>query len=218
MEKLRLVVFDVDGTLIKVKSSWQFLHRQIGTWDMGRKHAKLFLRGQISYEEWARLDASLWKNMPFDRVQEIMGSIQYTDGVREVITLLRNEGLKVVLLSAGLSVVTNMVRREIGVDCSYANELVVKNGFLTGEVKVNVAFGNKDGVLKSVLQEFGSGFDECAAVGDDETMIPLFDSVGLGIAFNPCTGTVEEHADVVVRGNDLRGVLPYLLVSKRLGF
>jgi len=53
--------------------------------------------------------------------------------------------------------------------------------------------------------------DECAAVGDDETLIPLFENVGLSIAFNPRSWVVEERADVVVKGDDLREVLPYLL-------
>jgi len=44
MKKLRLVVFDVDGTLVKVESSWQHLHEQLGTWDRGRKYAERFLQ------------------------------------------------------------------------------------------------------------------------------------------------------------------------------
>ncbi len=211
MKRLRLVVFDVDGTLIRINSSWRFLHQKLGTWERGSKYADQFFRGQISYEDWAKLDASLWKHTPLERIQKIIDNIPYTDGTFEVATLLKNEGLKVVLLSAGLSVVTDKVSREIGADDSYANELIVRDGFLTGEVKVNVSFENKDGVLCNILQKFGVASDECAAVGDDETMIPLFNSVGLGIAFNPRVETVEKQADIVVRGNDLRGVLPYLL-------
>jgi phosphoserine phosphatase len=117
----------------------------------------------------------------------------------------------VVLLSAGLSLATERINKEIGVDDSLANELIVKDGFLTGEVKVNVSFSNKDEALRPILQRFDVRIDECAAVGDDETMIPLFEKVGLRIAFNPRNKLVEEHADVVVRGNDLREVLPHLV-------
>ncbi|KPV61424.1 MAG: Phosphoserine phosphatase [Candidatus Bathyarchaeota archaeon BA1] len=211
MKKLRLVVFDVDGTLIRVESSWQHLHEQLGTWDRGRKYAEWFFQGLITYEDWARLDASLWRGLSLERVQRIVNDIPYTDGARDVITTLRRRGLVVVLLSAGLSIVADRIRGEIGVDDSLANELVVKNGFLTGEVKVNVSFRNKDEVLRRFLERFSVTLDECAAVGDDETLIPLFKKVGLGIAFNPRKKVVEKRADVVVRGNDLRQVLPYLL-------
>ncbi len=211
MKKLKLVVFDVDGTLTRAYSSWQYLHERLDTWDRGRRYAEQFHRGTITYEEWARLDASLWKDLPLKRVQQIIHNIPYADGAREVITTLRKAGFKVVLLSAGLSLATERINKEIGVDDSLANELIVKDGFLTGEVKVNVSFNNKDEALRSILQRFDAKIDECAAVGDDETMIPLFEKGGLRIAFNPRSKLVEEHADVVVRGNDLREVLGHLL-------
>ncbi|MBE0512550.1 HAD family phosphatase [Candidatus Bathyarchaeota archaeon] len=211
MKKLRLVVFDVDGTLMKAVSSWQFLHERLGTWDRGKQYAERFFRGVITYEDWARLDASLWRGLELGRVRRIVDSIPYTDGARDVITILRRNCFKVVLLSAGLSLVTERIEREIGVDGSLANDLKVENSLLTGEVKVNVSVDNKDTVLLRMLKKFNVGMDECAAVGDDETLIPLFEGVSLSIAFNPRSWVVEEKADVVVKGDDLREVLPYLL-------
>ncbi len=162
--------FDVDGTLIKSRSSWQFLHKKLGTWDIGNKHAEQFYAGLISYEDWARG----WTS-PFGKAHlnpKIIRDIPFTDGAPEVVTLLRNEGLKVFLLSAGLSVATDSVTKEIEVDGCCANELVVSDGLLTGDVKVNVPIGNKDLVLKTFLEEFDLTPNECSAVGDDETMIP----------------------------------------------
>lgn len=211
MKKPRLVVFDVDGTLTKIASSWQFLHEKLDTWNKGKHYAEQFFQGSITYEDWARLDSSLWKGLPLKKVQKIINDIPYTDGTREVITTLRGDGLKVVLISAGLSLVTKRIGREIGVDDSSANELKVKNGLLTGEVKVNVSVHNKDKVLLRMLKKFNLKVDECAAVGDDETLIPLFERVGLSIAFNPLSWMVEEQADVVVKSEDLREVLPLLL-------
>jgi Haloacid Dehalogenase superfamily, subfamily IB, phosphoserine phosphatase-like len=211
VKKLRLVVFDVDGTLTKVVSSWQFLHERLGTWDKGKKYAEQFFRGVITYEDWARLDASLWRGLKLGRVRQIVDSIPYTNGAQDVIATLRGNGFKVVLLSAGLSLVTERIEREIRLDGSSANELKVVNGLLTGEVKVNVSVDNKDTVLLSMLKKFNLGIDECAAVGDDETLIPLFEGVSLSIAFNPRSWLVEEKADIVVKSDDLREILPYLL-------
>ncbi|KPV63715.1 MAG: Phosphoserine phosphatase [Candidatus Bathyarchaeota archaeon BA2] len=215
MKGPRLVVFDVDGTLTKVTSSWQFLHEKLGTWDKGRQYAEQFSRGAITYDYWARLDASLWTGLKLETVQKIVDGMPYTDGAREVITTLRSRGLKVVLISAGLSLVTERIKKEIGVDDSLSNDLKVENGFLTGQVEVKVSVHNKSAVLGRMLGKFNFGMDECAAVGDDETLIPLFERVGFSIAFNPRSLVVEERADVVVKGDDLREVLPYLLGQKR---
>lgn len=211
MKRLKLVVFDVDGTLVKIVSSWQFLHEKLGTWDEGKRHAEQFLRGAITYNDWAKLDASLWTGLKFQRIQQIFDDLSYTDGAKEVVATLRRKGLKVILLSAGLSLVTKKVEKEIDADGAIANELKVKNGLITGEVGVHVSVNDKDKVLQRILKKFDLMMEECAAVGDDETLIPLFERVGLSVAFNSRSEIVKNKADFVVEGVDLRGVLPLLL-------
>jgi phosphoserine phosphatase len=183
MKNLKLVVFDVDGTLMKAHS-WQFLHEALGTWNEGQRYAELFFGGRLTYEEWAQLDASLWQGLPLERVKKIINAMPYTYGSRETVSTLREKGFVVFLLSAGLSLVTERINREIRVDGYLANDLIVRNGFLTGKVKVNVSFYNKDGVLSRVLPTWNLTMEDCISVGDDLTLIPLFEKVGLSIAFN----------------------------------
>ncbi len=211
MKKPRLVVFDVDGTLIRIVSSWQFLHEKLGTWDKGRQHAEQFFRGAINYEDWARLDASLWTGLELQKIQQMFDGLSYTEGAKEVVATLRRKGLKVILLSAGLSLVTKKVEREVNADDAIANELKVENGLVTGDVRVHVSVNNKDKVLQRILRKLDLKMEECAAVGDDETLIPLFKRVGLSIAFNSRSEIVKNEADFVVEGGDLRRVLPLLL-------
>jgi len=208
--RLRLIIFDVDGTLIPVRSSWQYLHKKLGTWNRGRKYAQLFFEGRISYEDWARLDASLWRGIPIARVRQIVRRIPYVRGAPSTIRVLKERGYRIVLLSAGLSVITDRISRELGVDGAIANELLVRDGVLTGEVNVQVSFHNKDQALQRLLPRFGVDVKECAAVGDDETMIPLFRRVGLAIAFNPQSPIVERNAHVTVRSENLQDILPHL--------
>jgi phosphoserine phosphatase len=212
MNQYKLVVFDVDGTLMKTLS-WRHLHKALGTWNQGRKYFEQFLHGRITYEQWACLDAALWRGQPLRKIRRIVNSMPYTNGAQEVLATLRRKGFKVLLLSAGLSFVTERIRKEIGVDAALANELIAKNGYLTGEVKVNVTFNNKHEALRSMLKKFNTKTNECIAVGDDETLIPLFKKVGLAIAFNPRSKEVEKHADIVVKSDNLRSVLPHILTS-----
>jgi len=211
MAQLRLVVFDVDGTLLKVRSSWQHLHEALGTWDKGKQYAEQFSQGLISYEEWAELDAFLWRGQPLEKVKLIIGGMPYTLGAEEVITALRKGGFRVVLLSAGLSLVTERIEREIGVDYALANDLIVEDGVLTGDVKVNVPLDGKLDALQRIAGQFGVKLEECAAVGDDEGLVPVFEHVGLGIAFNPQDERLEKLARVIVKNGDLRHVLPHIV-------
>ena len=139
--------------------------------------------------------------------------MQYTDGAKETIPALRDEGFKVFLLSAGLSLVSERIDREIGVDGYLANELSVKAGLLTGDVKVNVSYRKKDEALIRILPEWNLEIENCVAVGDDPTLLPLFEKTGLSIAFNPIDESIAKAADYVVKDDDLRRILQYILVK-----
>jgi phosphoserine phosphatase len=209
---IRLVIFDVDGTIFQVYS-WQYIHEKLGTLPQAKRHFDQFLENQISYEEWAQQDVALWKNQPLERIQKIISQMPYTRGAIDTLTSLKRNNVEIFLLSAGLTQVAERIQKEIGINRFLANTLVTKDGCLTGEVEVNVSFYSKDRHLQKILDEFNVTVQECAAVGDDPTLVPLFKKVALAIAFNPATKAVEEHADVIVKSNDLRHILPYVNAS-----
>jgi len=207
---IKLVVFDIDGTLLQTYS-WQYIHESLGTWSQAQENRKRFLTGRITYEDWARLDAGLWKDQSMSRINQIVNQMPYMKGAEETLATLNRRGIYVHLLSAGLTLVGERIRSEAQVNGYTANSLGVRDGFLTGDVHVNVSFHQKGKLLSSILQKYNLTQQDCAAVGDDPTLIPLFKKVALGIAFNPTSSEVERHANIVVKGNDLRSVLPYIL-------
>jgi len=205
---VKLVFFDVDGTLLQAYS-WQYIHKELTTWPQAKVHHDQFFRNQITYEEWARLDAALWKNQSLTKITRIISRIPYTEGAEQTLKTLKRRGIRTYLLSAGLARAAERIRRETGaVDGYTANSLTVRDGLLTGEVKVNVSFNDKGKHVQGILRQFNLAAEDCAAVGDDPTLIPLFKKVGLAIAFNPTDESVAKHADVAIKSNDLRDVLP----------
>jgi phosphoserine phosphatase len=50
--------------------------------------------------------------------------------------------------------------------------------------------------------------EACAAVGNSCFDIPMLEMCGLGIAFNPEDKCVVQSADVVVKGKNLRDIIP----------
>jgi len=168
---LRIVFFDCDGTLTTVKSSWQYIHERLGVWDRNAdEFQRLFRAGEIDYLEFCRRDASLWKGMTEKRVLEIIGEIPYHDGVRETIQTLRREGVLTVLLSTGLSFLVERVKQELGMTLAVANELVVENGVLMGDIRINVAHDTG----RPVCEGPGGAGDgaSCAAVADTHCGAP----------------------------------------------
>ncbi|MDH5449080.1 MAG: HAD family phosphatase [Candidatus Bathyarchaeota archaeon] len=210
---IKLVIFDIDGTILQTHS-WQHIHQNLGTWSQAKKHHNQFFKNQITYEQWAKLDATLWKNQSLAKINQIVNQMPYTKGAKQALNTLKQNQVKIYLLSAGLTQVAKRIQKEMGTNGYTVNTLITKNGILTGEVEVNVSFHNKDKHLPTILQKFNLTPKECAAVGDDPTLIPLFKKVALAIAFNPTNKDIEKHANITIKSNDLRDIIPHILKQR----
>jgi hypothetical protein len=61
-EKNPRIIFDLDGTLTRERSIWEYIHKQLGKWvGFAEAYQRRFLAGLISYEEFCELDAKVWK-------------------------------------------------------------------------------------------------------------------------------------------------------------
>ncbi|OPY75102.1 MAG: Phosphoserine phosphatase [Syntrophorhabdus sp. PtaU1.Bin058] len=183
---IKIVFLDCDGTLTKVKSSWEFLHRRLGLWN---NHAdlyqRLFREGKIDYHEFCRRDALLWKGLRVADVLDVVRGIPYQEGVKEAIRSLKGMGITTFIVSTGLSALVDLVRAELAIDGAVSNELLSKDGVLTGEVRINVEYDRKGALIDAMLDRSGLNRKDACAVGDGEGDIGMFEAVGLPIGFNP---------------------------------
>ncbi|HPP06219.1 MAG TPA: HAD-IB family phosphatase, partial [Syntrophorhabdaceae bacterium] len=179
---IRIAFLDCDGTLTKVKSSWEYLHRRLNIWDgLAVNYQELFRAGKIDYVEFCEKDASLWKGLTIKKVMEIVSEIEYQEGAKTLIEFLRSLNIYTVIVSTGLSFVVEKVKRELGIDMALSNELLSENGVLNGGVKINVEFNKKDRMVKNILNAFGLEKTHACAVGDGEGDEGLFNAVNLAI-------------------------------------
>jgi phosphoserine phosphatase len=208
-QKLRLIVFDMDGVLVDVKSSWQFVHAAFGV--DNRENVKQYVEGRMTYEELMKRDIALWGRVHIDKIRSILSRVQLMPGAVEAFAILKEACLKTALISAGVSVLAERLDAVLELDYVYANRLLTdRQGLLTGEGEGTVGLLNKLDVLKKLAAMENVSLQECIVVGDSLYDVPMFKEAGLSIAFNADDHSVEEAADVVVKRKDLREILPYL--------
>lgn len=182
---IKIVFFDCDGTLTKVKSSWEYLHRMLDIWDNNaERYQDEFRRGIIDYEEFCKRDALLWKGVNVSKVTGILDKIPYHEGARETVESLKTMGIQTVIISTGLSLVVNRVKDDLGIDMAFSNDLIVYDGVLSGETKVNVVFNEKARCVRRVLEGLDIRPEEACAVGDGEGDKGMFEMVGLPVVFS----------------------------------
>lgn len=207
MSRLRLAVFDLDGTLKQARDPYVYLHQRLGTWEASQVFFQRGLAGELSYEEWLRLDASLWKGVSRAQMEAILRENPYLPGARETVLALKQAGVLVALISTGLLLHAELVQAELGIDRVVANEVFFDQGIATGEAQAHLPEGGKAEVVARLQEEWGVAKEECLAVGDSSSDADMFALARLGVAINPWSERVREEADLVLEEPDLRPLL-----------
>ena len=111
--------------------------------------AKLFPEeGQIDWVEGLKERVHLLRGMDYDTCIQVANSLPIMTGAKEACRVLKNAGWKIMAVSGGFTIITERLKKELGLDFVYSNELVFKDGKLD-DVIVNVdADKSKSAIIK----------------------------------------------------------------------
>jgi phosphoserine phosphatase len=212
-EKIELVIFDMDGVLTDIISSWKYIHDYLKT--SNERSVDDYLKGKIDDMEFIRRDATLWKEngkpITKKRLSEILSDVPLMKGAKKCISDLKNNGIKTAIVSAGLDILAEKVAKKLGIDYFLANGLETdENGHLNGVGILGVKLMYKELAVKSLSEKQKISLERIASVGNSCYDIPMFETTGLGIAFNPGDECTRKAADVTVEGKDLSKIFPVL--------
>ena len=212
-DDIQLVIFDMDGVLTDVYSSWRYVHNFFNT--SNDKSVEAYLKGEIDDMEFIRRDATLWrengKAIKKEKLAEILSDVHLIKGAKECIGYLKKKDIKTAIVSAGLDILAERIGKELGIDYVYSNGISAdENGFLTGYGIIGVKLKAKDETVKSLAKKIGIVYNNIVAVGNSCFDIPMFEMAGLGIAFNPDDDCVRKYADIVIAEKDLKKICPVL--------
>ncbi|MBN1544530.1 HAD-IB family phosphatase [Candidatus Woesearchaeota archaeon] len=205
----RLIVFDMDGVIFEHCNFWMELHKEFGTYKEG-----LELTNKYVKTDYAKLVEEvvgrLWKGKPADRYYALVERIGYIAGVKETISALKKKGYKTAIISSGAKDLALRAQNELGIDYIHTNELVIKDGRVTGEFRWPVAHGRKAVVFRNWADEHHMHLSEMIVVGDSDSDIRMMRLAGLGIAFCTESEELRKVATAVVEKPDLREILPHI--------
>ena len=207
----KMAVFDLDGTLTRERSIWEYIHKCLGRWyGFAEKYQERFLAGEISYEQFCELDALVWKGMKVEQLLSIVETVPFHDGVAELIHYLKEKRLMLTMVSSGLSVLSNWVHQKYGFDYSISNDLLQENGILTGKVRIQVYFDKKAEWVKRILGRFEIRPEETIAIGDSRGDLDMLQMAGFSIAFNSSCQDLDQIADLCIQSQNLAEIIPKL--------
>ena len=214
MSKYKLAIFDMDGTLLKDKGIFVIAEKK-GFKD---KLINILRNNDTEFYKRSIEVASLLKGQSKEEFLEIFRTIPFQDHTRYIINQLKKNNLKTAIVTDSYQFLADDLKQRLNIDYSFANNLLINNEKITGELEINNKNllkdfnGNiysicKSNVLEELCMNLGIKLDETIAVGDGKVDIGMIKIAGLGIAFN-APEEVQKHADIVT--NDLKCILSYI--------
>ena len=202
MSQIKLVVFDMDGTIIEPRSSWAMIHDHFGT--DNSEMLQMYIDHKISDKEFVKADIALW-NSKSDRpvneeyINSILDKAKPRKGAEELITSLHEENIKTLILSGGIQYLADKWAKKWNMDDALANDLIDDSeGNLTAIIKSSGH--NKGPVMEGMIEKYNLSKNEIAAVGDTVVDIPTFERAGLSIAVNTEDERVISKANYHLKG------------------
>jgi len=202
----RLIIFDVDSTLIDVEVIDE-LAKAAGVGEKVGEITRKAMSGEIDFKQALRERARLLKGLRVEVLEAIAENLEITPGAEELISTLKALGFKIALVSGGFKYFVDKIRKKLGIDYAYANKLVIREGKLTGEVEEPIIDDKRKGeLIRELARKENLLVEEIVAVGDGANDRFMLESSGLGIALNP-KDILKKVADGVITKENLTGIL-----------
>jgi phosphoserine phosphatase len=202
----RLVVFDMDSTIVDA----EIIDELAKACGVGKQVSDITARGmegKLDFEQSLRERVRMLKGLPVETLAEIRDNMKLTPGSEELLRTLKGMGFKLALISGGFTYFTDELKNKLGFDYAYANELVIKDGKVTGQVTGQIIDSKKKAdIVQEIMKKEGLTKEEVVAVGDGANDRIMIKNAGLGIAFN-AKEVLKKVADGSITKNNLKGLI-----------
>ena len=207
--KYRLILFDVDSTLIK-QEVIDLLADKSGHGREVQQITARAMKGEIDFAQALSARVSLLEGLPESVFDEVISQISFAEGFDELFSFLRKNGFLVGAVSGGFHNVLDKLFAQLQLDFLEANVLEVVDGRLTGKI----TSAPIDRMAKArALREFAAlhniELENTVAVGDGANDIDMIEIAGLGVSYMG-KEILRQKADLHLEKAGLNALIQYL--------
>ncbi|BBA89557.1 phosphoserine phosphatase SerB [Mycobacterium marinum] len=180
----RLIVFDVDSTLVQGEVI-EMLAARAGAEGTVAAITEAAMRGELDFAQSLQQRVATLEGLPATVIDDVAAQLQLMPGARTTLRTLQRLGFRCGVVSGGFRRIIEPLAQELNLDFVAANELEIIDGTLTGRVVGSIVDRpGKAAALREFAGRFGVPMEQTVAVGDGANDIDMLAAAGLGVAFN----------------------------------
>ena len=215
--EVKCVIFDCDGVLVDSVSSWKTLHDHFGT--DNSLNLKRFIKGELTDVEFMSSDIKMWKDkqdpIPRDVLFRAYSGVKLMEGARELVAELKDKGVFVAIVSAGVDIFVSSIAAMLKVDDWIANGFKFNDDeTLSDEGICRLHASKKDVVIRKLMSMHNFSPEDCVSIGDSEMDLSMIVDESRFIGFNPSResslSAFESAGVPIIKEKDLMLLNPYL--------
>lgn len=209
----RLVVFDMDSTLIQAEVIDE-LAIEAGVGERVKLITEKAMQGELNFDESLRARVALLQGLPETALQKVFNRISLNPGVAECLERLRSHGIKTAIASGGFRYFAQLFAARLQMDFYFANELEIQTGVLTGKISGEILNAQtKAEILSTLARQLNLSLSQVVAVGDGANDLPMLRAAGLGVAFH-AKEKVQREAAALINYGSMETLLDFIGISR----
>lgn len=209
IDKPGLLVMDMDSTAIQIECIDE-IAKLAGVGEQVAEVTAAAMRGELDFAESLHARVATLTDAPVSIIDQVADNLPLMPGLENLVSQLQSYGWKLVIASGGFTYMTDVLKRQLNLDETVANQLEMKDGKLTGNVLGRIVDANvKAETVVELAHKYNIDISQTIAMGDGANDLVMMEAAQLGVAFH-AKPLVRAQADVSVRTGGLDQLL-YLL-------
>lgn len=213
----RVVCFDLDDTLVREVHSVMLPCILNSKLEQLQIIEQLEKDGRINWTDADYQKAALMNGLSIEKLWDgFLSIMKPLANILQTVNILKRNGFQSIVITTGPVQVAEIAKELWNLDAAYGSVYEVINGVFSGRIIDHIGDKGKISCLQKYCFMNGISPDDCIAVGDGSTDIPLFDYCLSSIAINASPSAIQK-ATYSICTDDLSDILRFIIQSPNPG-
>ncbi len=162
--------------------------------------------------------AKFWEGLNKDEIIDVVDKISLNHGAEELVNRLKQDYIVGIISDSYTLVTEHIAERLGGLNFTYANNLVMNNDIVTGNIIMPLGWKEIDCYckisvckryhLEKIMKKYNLNFS--IAIGDTSADRCMIERADIGIVFDPKDDVIKRSTNNIINNKNLLKVLDYL--------